>query len=101
MLGGYKARVCPYTCIYIMCFLMKAVLLVVIVTAIVVVVVVLVVVVVVVVRGSHIMFCNLDFQQHLQPLCLLQFFEDPPPLPLSLYTFDHPLKPAVYDTRPR
>ena len=44
------------------------------------------------------MFCNLGFQQHLQPLCLLQFFED---TPLSLYTFDHPLKPAVYDTRPR
>ena len=33
-----------------------------------------------------------------QPLCLLQFFEEPP---LSLYTLDHPLKPAVYDTRPR
>ena len=41
------------------------------------------------------MFCNLFFQQHLQPLCLLQFFEE---TPLSLYTFDHPLKPAVYDT---
>ena len=22
------------------------------------------------------MFCNLVFQQHLQPLCLLQFFEE-------------------------
>ena len=44
------------------------------------------------------MFCNLVFQQHLQPLCLLGFFEQ---TPLSLYTFDHPLKPAVYDTRPR
>ena len=41
------------------------------------------------------MFCNLVFQQHLQPLCLLQFFEE---TPLSLY---HPLKPAVYDTRSR
>ena len=49
-------------------------------------------------RGSLIMFCNLDFQQHLQPLCLLQFFEE---TSLSLYTFDHPLKPAVYDTLPR
>ena len=44
------------------------------------------------------MFCNLVFQQHLQPLWLLQFFEE---TPLSLYTFDHPLKPAVYDTQPR
>ena len=26
------------------------------------------------------------------------FFEE---TPLTLYTFDHPLKPAVYDTRPR
>ena len=44
------------------------------------------------------MFFNLVFQQHLQPLCLLQFFEE---TPLDLHTFDHPLKPAVYDTRPR
>ena len=48
-------------------------------------------------RGSLIMFCNLVFQQHLQPLCLLQFFEE---TSLSLYTFDHPLKLAVYDTSP-
>ena len=50
------------------------------------------------IRGSHIMFCNLVFQQQLQPLCLLQLFEE---TPLSLYTLDHPLKPAVYDTWPR
>ena len=50
------------------------------------------------IQGSLIMFCNLVFQQHLQPLCLLQFFEE---TPLSLYTVVHPLKPAVYDTRPR
>ena len=50
------------------------------------------------VRGSLIMFCNLVCQQHLQPLYLLQFFEE---IPLSMYTFDHPHKPAVYDTRPR
>ena len=43
------------------------------------------------------MFCNLVFQQRLQPPCLCQFFEE---TPLSLYTFDHPLKPAVYDTQP-
>ena len=44
------------------------------------------------------MFCNLDFQEHLQPFCLLQFLEE---TPLSLYTFDHPLKLAAYDTRRR
>ena len=44
------------------------------------------------------MFCNLGFQERLQPLCLLHFFEE---TLISLYTFDHPLKPAVYDTRPR
>ena len=49
------------------------------------------------VRGSLIMFCNLVCQQHLQPLCLLQFFEE---TPLCLYTHGHPLKPVVYDTRP-
>ena len=49
------------------------------------------------VRGS-LMFCNLVCQQHLQPLCLLHFFKE---TPLRLYTFDHPLKPAVYDARPR
>ena len=51
-----------------------------------------------VLRGSLTMFCNLVFQQQLQPLCLLQFFEESP---LSLYTFNHPLKPAVCDIRPR
>ena len=50
------------------------------------------------VRGSLIVFCNLVFQQHLQALSLLQFFEE---TTLSLYTFDHPVKPAVYDTRLR
>ena len=44
------------------------------------------------------MFYNLVFQQHLQPLCLLQFFEE---TSLSLYTLDHPLKPVVHDTGPR
>ena len=44
------------------------------------------------------MFCNLTFQQYLEQLCLLQIFEE---TPLSLSTFDHPLKPAVYDTQPR
>ena len=47
--------------------------------------------------GSLIMFCNLVFQQHLQPVCLLQIVKE---IPLSLYTLDHPLKPAVYDTQP-
>ena len=30
------------------------------------------------IRGSLIMLRNLVFQQHVQPLCLLQSFEDPP-----------------------
>ena len=42
------------------------------------------------------MCCNMFFKQPLQALRLLQFIEE---IPLSLYIFDHPLKPAVYDTR--
>ena len=49
-------------------------------------------------RNRTIMFWNLVFRQHLQLIRQLQSFEMPT---TSLYTFCHPLKPAVYDTRPR
>ena len=39
-----------------------------------------------VIRGSLIMFCNLVFQQHLQPLCLLQFSQKPPSVCTHLAT---------------
>ena len=49
-------------------------------------------------EGHSLCFAIIMFQQHLQPLYLHQFFKE---TPLSLYTFEHPLKPAVYDTRLR
>ena len=37
------------------------------------------------------MFCNLVFQQHLQSLCLLQFFEDTPSVCTHLTIFSNQL----------
>ena len=34
--------------------------------------------------GSLIMFCNLVFQQHLQPVCLLQIVKETPPQPVHI-----------------
>ena len=44
------------------------------------------------------MFRNLFFLNTYNHSVYSSFFEE---LPLSLYTFDHPLKPAVSDTLPR
>ena len=49
------------------------------------------------IRRPFIKFYNLVFQQRLQLICLLQVLEEPS---VSLYTFCHPLKPAVNYTRP-
>ena len=45
------------------------------------------------------MFYNLVFQQHFQTTLSTSVFRRNPPQPVQIY--DHPLKLAVYDTRPR
>ena len=50
-------------------------------------------------RGPSLCFAILffsSFQQHFQPVSLLQFFKEPP---ISPCPFCHPLKPAIYDSR--